>query len=657
VISNDVMSHDLVDPVAADGLAGIPVDRRHWIGGERVSGSHAEIELLSPIDGSSLGAIAAGGPTEVAAAVAAARDAFPAWAALGPGRRATLLRRFAQGILDHRRELSTVETADNGSLLGGNLKRVVDRAAHNIGFFADHAVALAERSASPLAGPVVDNHVRYEPAGVAALVTPWNAPMMLSTWKLGPALAAGDTVVLKPPEWAPLSCSLLADVAHEAGLPPGVLNVVQGAGDVAGQALVEHPEVDRISFTGSTTTGRVVGAAAAASITPVSLELGGKSPFVVFADADLDAAAATVAQQFTNAGQVCLAGTRLLVERSVAATFQHRVLAACSDATVGDPRQRGVRVGPLIHPRQLARVDGYVSRALAEGAHALIGGGLHPRGGLYYQPTILDGMAPGAEIVTDEVFGPVLTWQTFGTESEALELANATRYGLAAVVFTRDRSRAERIAAGIVAGTVWVNCYFVRDLAAPFGGARRSGVGREGGTWSFDFFCDVKNVALRRGSFTAAPADDLAGGDVLADGDGSGARPADGTGTGSRPGEHSGPADRPTVGDGGPGVGPGDGVGPGARAEGTSPATTGHATGALATTTTGAPAHPAAVAEGDPRQRLLQRPHQLGRERRAPGPDVAQRLRVALGEVGIAQQPPGLGRHGGQARPGGVGDG
>jgi 5-carboxymethyl-2-hydroxymuconic-semialdehyde dehydrogenase len=491
---------------AAGQMAAVPVDRRHWIGGERVAGGGDEIELLSPIDGSALGAVAAGGPVEVDGAVAAARAAFPGWAGLGPRGRGAVLHRFAQGILDHRHELATVETLDNGSLLAGNLKRVVDRAAHNIGFFADHALTLAGRASEPLPGPVVDNHVRYEPAGVAALVTPWNAPLLLSTWKLGPALAAGDTVVLKPPEWAPLTCALLADIAHAAGVPPGVLNVVQGTGSSAGQALVEHPDVDRISFTGSTATGRTVGAAAAASLTPVSLELGGKSPFVVFADADLDAAAATVAQQFTNAGQVCLAGTRLLVERSVAASFQARVLRAAAEATVGDPRQRGVRVGPLIHPRQLTRVDRYVERAIVAGARPLIGGDVHPRGGLYYQPTVLDGVAPDAEIVADEVFGPVLTWQTFGGDDEAVELANATRYGLAAVVFTGDRGRAERVAAGIVAGTVWVNCYFVRDLAAPFGGARRSGIGREGGTWSFDFFCDVKNVALRRGSFLPEPA-------------------------------------------------------------------------------------------------------------------------------------------------------
>jgi len=483
---------------AGDQLAVVEVDRRHWIGGERVGGGGPELEVFSPIDGSSLGTVAAGGPEDVDAAVGAARAAAPGWAGMGAERRGVILDRFADAILDHGEVLALVETLDNGSLLAGNRMRVVRRAAENIAFFADEA---RELPLDPLPGPVVDNHVHYEAAGVAALVTPWNAPLMLSTWKLGQALAAGNTVVLKPPEWAPLTCSLLADLADGAGLPAGVLNVVQGTGEAAGHALVGHPGIDRISFTGSTATGRRVGAQAAASIIPVSMELGGKSPFIVFGDADLDDAAATVAQQFTNAGQVCLAGTRLLVDARIADDFRDRVLAATAKAAVGDPRDRDTRVGPLIHPRQLARVEGYVTRALDAGARPVVGCGPHERGGLYYRPTILDGVDPDAEIVQNEVFGPVLTWQTFVGENEAVELADSTRYGLAAVVFTRDRDRAERVAGRITAGTVWVNCYFVRDVAAPFGGSRASGIGREGGLWSFDFFCNVKNVALRRGSF------------------------------------------------------------------------------------------------------------------------------------------------------------
>jgi acyl-CoA reductase-like NAD-dependent aldehyde dehydrogenase len=480
-------------------VAGVEVDARHLIGGERCASS-ASFEVFSPIDGTKLGDVAAGGRAEIDRAVQAARTAFPAWAALGPVGRAEILERFAEAILARKDELSAVETADTGSLLIANQKRIVDRAAHNLSFFARFARTLRH---SPIAGHDSDNYVRYEPAGVAALITPWNAPLMLTTWKLGPALAAGNTVVVKPPEWAPLSCSLLGDIALAAGVPPGVFNLVQGLGPVAGQALVEHPQIDRISFTGSTATGRTVAAAAAATITPVSLELGGKSPFLVFEDADLHEAATTVAAQFNNAGQVCLAGTRVLVAASIEAEFRQRVLAAAKAFSVGDPRQRGVRVGPLIHPRQLERVAGFVERALAAGATALIGGARHELGGLYYQPTILVGAKHDAEIVQNEVFGPVLTWDSFDTEAEAVELANGTDFGLAAMVYTRDAERAARLSARIVAGTVWVNCFFVRELDAPFGGARNSGVGREGGTWSFDFFCDVKNVAVKRGSFGA----------------------------------------------------------------------------------------------------------------------------------------------------------
>lgn len=480
----------------------VEIKPRHFIGGTWSSSGSKSFVVFSPIDGAVLGEMSAGNAQDVDDAVSAARVAFSRWAALGPGGRGEILDRFARGILEHKEDLAAVETVDNGSLLIGNLKRIVDRAAHNISYFAELARTLKHE---PIRGHIVDNHVSYEPAGVAALVTPWNAPLMLSTWKLGPALAAGNTVVLKPPEWAPLSCSLLAEIACRAGVPPGVFNVVQGLGSEAGQSLIEHSGVDRVSFTGSTATGRAVARAAGANIAPVSLELGGKSPFVVFADADLDEAAATVAAQFNNAGQVCLAGTRILVHASIERVFRERVLDAAKAFSVGDPRVRGVRVGPLIHPRQLERVSSFVQHALDRGATPLLGGAPHSLGGLYYQPTILSGVAQADEIVQKEVFGPVLTWQTFEDEAQAIELANGTTYGLAAVLYTRDRERAERVAARITAGTVWVNCYFVRDLDAPFGGARKSGIGREGGHWSFDFFCDVKNVAIQRGSFGTGP--------------------------------------------------------------------------------------------------------------------------------------------------------
>jgi acyl-CoA reductase-like NAD-dependent aldehyde dehydrogenase len=478
-------------------VAGVEISTDHFIGGERV-GSAAKFAVTSPIDGAHLAEVSAGGAREVSAAVSAARGAFPAWAALGPEGRLPILRRFAEGILARTKELAAVETTDNGSLLAGNQARVVPRAAQNISFFAELATKLVGHT---IESPEVVNHVSYDPAGIAALITPWNAPLMLTTWKIGPALAAGDTVVAKPPEWAPLTCSLLADIARDAGVPAGVLNVVQGIGEEAGSALVSHPDVDRISFTGSTDTAVLIGQAAARSITPLAAELGGKSPLIVCADADQDAAAQTVAGQYVNAGQVCLAGTRILVERSIADEFLAKVRAAVQKFAVGDPRLPTTRVGPLITPEHFARVAGFVERAKAAGARVLWGGGRHAAGELYFEPTLFADVKPDAEIAQREVFGPVLTWQTFSSDDEAIEIANGTRYGLAATLFTRSEARARRIAASVVAGTVWVNCFFIRELAAPFGGSRDSGIGREGGSWSFDFYCDVKNTAIRKGSF------------------------------------------------------------------------------------------------------------------------------------------------------------
>jgi acyl-CoA reductase-like NAD-dependent aldehyde dehydrogenase len=478
-------------------VAGVEISPDHYIDGKRVKSKDRFLDR-SPIDGSALAEISAGGAPEAEMAVAAARRAFPSWAALGPEGRAPILRRFAEGIQARATQLAAVETVDNGSLLAGNQHRVVPRAALNISYFAEHALTL---SGHTIDSPEVVNHVNYDPAGVAVLVTPWNAPLMLTTWKVGPALAAGNTLVVKPPEWAPLSCSILADIAEEAGVPAGVLNVVQGIGEDAGAALTQRLDVDRISFTGSTETARLIGKAAAHSITPVSMELGGKSPFIVCADADLKAASQTVAGQYINAGQVCLAGTRVLVEESIADAFLGHVRDAVAHMTVGDPRDSTTRVGPLIHPEHFDRVQGFVGRARKEGVTVLWGGERHNHGELYFQPTLIAGARRDQEIFQSEVFGPVLTWNTFRSDDEVIDVANATKYGLAATLFCGDEKRAMRIASGVVAGTVWVNCFFVRELAAPFGGARHSGIGREGGTWSFDFYCDIKNVAVRKGSF------------------------------------------------------------------------------------------------------------------------------------------------------------
>jgi acyl-CoA reductase-like NAD-dependent aldehyde dehydrogenase len=475
----------------------VDVSTAHFIDGKRVE-SKRTFEVCSPINGKHLADVSAGGSEQIDEAVAAARRAFPKWAALGPEGRHPILSRFAKSILDHTNELSAVETEDNGSLLIGNVGRMVPRAAHNIQYFADRALKLNDEK---IDSPEVVNHVRFDPAGVAALITPWNGPFMLTTWKVGPCLAAGDTAVVKPPEWAPLTCSMMADLASEAGIPAGVLNIVQGIGEEAGAALAAHPDVNRLSFTGSTDTAKLIGASTARSLTPVSFELGGKSPFIVCADADLDAAAQTAAGQYFNAGQVCLAGTRILADAKIADEFLSKFRAAVSQMTVGDPREKTTRVGPLITPEHYKRVEGFVARALKAGVKPLWGGHRHSAGELYLEPTLIEGVAQDQEIVQREVFGPVLTWQTFQDEDEAIKLANGTDYGLAAVIFSRNEERAMRIARQVVAGTVWVNCFFVRDLSAPFGGSRNSGIGREGGNWSFDFYCDVKNIAASKGSF------------------------------------------------------------------------------------------------------------------------------------------------------------
>jgi aminomuconate-semialdehyde/2-hydroxymuconate-6-semialdehyde dehydrogenase len=472
-------------------VAGVDVDTRHWIAGRRVA-SGASFTDLSPIDEQPLAEVARGGRSEVDAAVAAAAEAFAGWAATPPQDRAKVLHAIADTITERREDLARVETEDNGALLRSHLRSVMPRAAQNFRFFADW---LGQLDAGDLEVGGHREQVSWAPSGVTAVITPWNAPLMLATWRIAPALAAGNTVVAKPPEWAPLTASLLADITAEAGLPDGVFNVVQGLGTEAGAPLAAHQDLARVCFTGSVATGRQVAAAAGAQLTPASLELGGKSPLLVFADADLDLAVRHAVGQYDNAGQVCLAGTRLLVEDAVAEEFLARFIAAAAALKQGDPRDDATDVGPNITRAHLKRVDGFVRRAVAAGARPLLGGAVHPElGGLYYQPTLLAGAAPGSEILTEEVFGPVLTVQTFADEAEAVALANGTRYGLAATVFTGDRDRAGRVSARLVAGTVWVNCFFVRDLRAPFGGARQSGIGREGGTWSFDFYGDVKNT-------------------------------------------------------------------------------------------------------------------------------------------------------------------
>jgi betaine-aldehyde dehydrogenase/5-carboxymethyl-2-hydroxymuconic-semialdehyde dehydrogenase len=479
------------DRVLVDG---VEVSPEHYINGQRVA-SASTFEDRSPLDWTvKLADVARGGTLEARAAVGAAVDAFAGWAALSSTERQSYLHRLADLIDQHIEPIAAVESLDMAMLLVSLRLRVIGRGARNFRAYADLAVNYEPRRWDSNG---THNTVLRMPAGATVVITPWNAPFMLSTWKCAPALAAGNTVVLKPAEWSPLSCSLLMDLVDEAEFPPGVFNMVQGLGEEVGAALVSDPRVRRISFTGSPETGRLIGVAAAKNLVPFTAELGGKGPFVVFADADLDLAAQKAALMYDDAGQVCLAGTRLLVQASCRNAFLERFTAATNRHVLGDSRDPATTVSPLIHPDHLARVQGFVERAKDHGDVVVFGGHRLKDDGLWFEPTLIEPTSNESEIVQHEVFGPVLTLQTFETEDEAIALANSTAYGLSAMVFTSDQARADRFANGVRAGTIWVNCFLVRDLTAPFGGTGISGIGREGGDHALDFYSDVKTYQVK----------------------------------------------------------------------------------------------------------------------------------------------------------------
>jgi acyl-CoA reductase-like NAD-dependent aldehyde dehydrogenase len=395
------------------------------------------------------------------------------------------------------KKIAHVETLDMAMLEESLQLRVIGRGARNFRAYADLARNYHARRWS---SNDTANVVLRMAAGPTVVITPWNAPFMLSTWKCAPALAAGNTVILKPAEWSPLSCSLLADLVAEAEFPPGVFNLVQGYGEEVGAALVNDPRVRRISFTGSPETGRIIGEAAARNLIPFTAELGGKGPFMVFADSDLEAAAEKAAVMFDDAGQVCLAGTRLLVENSVRDEFVDLFTSATRRHQLGDSRDESTTISPLIHPEHLARVSGFVERARANGDNVVFGGHVHINGALWYEPTLIEPASNDSEVVQREIFGPVLTLQTFVDEPEAINLANSTPYGLSAVIYTSSEERANRLGEQLRAGTIWVNCFLVRDLTAPFGGTGISGIGREGGDYALDFYSDLKTLQIKEGT-------------------------------------------------------------------------------------------------------------------------------------------------------------
>lgn len=478
-------------------IDGVSVSPNHFIGGKRVS-SPETFETRCPFDWDrKLADIARGDAQTAAQAAEAATAAFPAWAALTAAERGAYLHRLADLIEANVEKLAMVECLDMGMLLESLRLRVILRGAANFRNYADLATNHEERVWSSR-GTL--NRVIRMPAGPALIITPWNAPFMLSTWKCAPALAAGNTVILKPADWSPLSASVLADLIEEAGFPAGVFNIVQGLGAELGNALTSDPRIKRISFTGSVPTARIIGKAAAENIVPFTAELGGKSPLLVFADADIDAAAKKAAGQFDDSGQVCMAGTRIIVEESVKDAFLEKFHAYTDAHVMGDSRDPATTMSALIHPVHAERVLGFIERARAAGDTIVRGGKRFKEGANWIEPTLILPKDNQSEVVQNEVFGPVLTFQTFKDEAEGLALANSTAYGLSGIVYTGSEERAQRVGRAVRGGTVWVNTFLVRDLTAPFGGIGISGIGREGGDYALDFHSDLKTLQILEGS-------------------------------------------------------------------------------------------------------------------------------------------------------------
>lgn len=468
--------------------------------GGRFAAADAWLDDVSPATGAVLARIPRSGPADVAAAVAAAREAAPGWGRLGVADRAAQLDALADAVEGRLDALASLESADTGKPVSLARSLDIPRAVANLRFFAG-AVRHAATECHEMAGAL--NYTARRPLGVVGLITPWNLPLYLLTWKVAPALAAGNTVVAKPSELSPLTAHALAEASLEVGLPPGVLNVVHGLGGEAGQALVEHPDVRAISFTGGTATGARVAATAAPRFAKLSLELGGKNATVIFADADLDAAIAGAARAaFTNQGQVCLCGSRILVERAAYDRVVEGLVERARALRVGDPADPATDVGALISLDHRRKVESYLELAREEGGRVLCGGerpSLPPPldGGAFLTPAVVADLAPTCRTATEEIFGPVVTVHPFDSDEEALQIANGTRYGLSASVWTRDLRRAHAFGAALDVGMVWINTWLLRDLRVPFGGTKDSGVGREGGRWSLDFFSEARNICIK----------------------------------------------------------------------------------------------------------------------------------------------------------------
>ncbi|WP_417628813.1 5-carboxymethyl-2-hydroxymuconate semialdehyde dehydrogenase [Pararhodobacter aggregans] len=468
------------------------------IGGQDVAGSGGSFETSSPVDESLICAVSRSTAADVGAAAKAAKAAFPAWAAMDGAKRKAILHRIADLIEARAEEIALCECWDTGQAWRFMSKAAL-RGAENFRFFADQAPGA--RDGQTLRAPGQINMTSRHPIGPVGVITPWNTPFMLSTWKIAPALAAGCTVVHKPAEFSPLTARILAEICREAGLPDGVLNLVNGFGEDAGKALTEHPDIKAIAFVGESKTGSMIMKQGADTLKRVHFELGGKNPVIVFDDADLDRALdAVIFMIYSLNGERCTSSSRLLVQESIAEEFHARLVERVKRIKVGHPMDPATEVGPLIHKVHFDKVLSYVGIGKVEGATCAAGGERIGDKGWFVAPTLFTGATPGMRIAQEEVFGPFLTSIPFKDEAEALAIANDVAYGLTGYLWTNDLTRALTFADRLEAGMIWVNSENVRHLPTPFGGVKASGIGRDGGDWSFDFYMETKNVAFALGA-------------------------------------------------------------------------------------------------------------------------------------------------------------
>jgi len=487
-------------PCERDPAGSEPFDLCNYVGGAFVCHSNDEwMNVLEPATGFRFGRVPLSSEEDVATAVAAARSAQPSWGALSHSERADWLDRIADALEACYEEIAALESRDTGKPI--SLARAVDahRSVSNFRFFAG---ILREHEEEVFEMASATNYVVSKPVGVGALITPWNLPLYLLSWKVAPAIGMGNTVVCKPSELTPMTADLLMRVIDGVGLPAGVVNLVHGDGAGAGAPLVAHSDVDLVSFTGGTATGKKVAASAAPAFKKLSLELGGKNSSIVFADCDIDSTVTGVVRAgFLNQGQVCLCGSRVLVEESAYDEFRDRFVDAVEAMRVGDPSDENTDLGALISEQHLKKVQGYVELAKQEGGTLLTGGTpCMPSGfehGNWMAPTVIEGLSPNSRCATEEIFGPIVTLHSFSSEDEAIVIANNTNYGLAGSVWTGDLDKGKRVSEAIETGMVWVNTWLHRDLRVPFGGVKDSGVGREGGKWSLGFFSEAMNVCVK----------------------------------------------------------------------------------------------------------------------------------------------------------------